>query len=146
MSYIKERVMQLLEYKKIPKEKFFIAIGSTSSNFRGKAAKSPLNSTTIENILSEIPDLNVEWLLTGLGQMLKPAKNSYSQMTEKEIEDTAADTITEMLMKLYQKGEIYPASVHGKIVAEKNEEITKRDEQIAKLQRKIWELQQQLAK
>ena len=43
----------------------------TSANFRGNAKKTPLNSTAIENILSEIPDLNTEWLLTGKGEMLK---------------------------------------------------------------------------
>jgi phage repressor protein C with HTH and peptisase S24 domain len=68
---IKERIIQLIEYKKIPKEEFYIRIGMTSANFRGKAKKTPLNSTAIENILSEIPDVNPEWLLTGNGPMLK---------------------------------------------------------------------------
>jgi hypothetical protein len=67
---IKERVIQVLEYKNIAKESFYIKIGITSANFRGKAKKTPLNSNTIENILSEIPDLNPEWLLTGRGEML----------------------------------------------------------------------------
>lgn len=68
---IKERVIQLLENKGIAKEKFYEKIGITSANFRGNAKKTPLNSTAIENILSEIPDLNLEWLLTGKGSMLK---------------------------------------------------------------------------
>lgn len=42
----------------------------TSANFRGKAKSTPLNSTAIENILSEIPDVNPKWLLTGKGDML----------------------------------------------------------------------------
>lgn len=68
---IKERVIQLLEYKKIPKEDFYVRIGMTSANFRGKAKLTPLNSTAIENILSVIPDVNSEWLLTGNGSMFK---------------------------------------------------------------------------
>lgn len=68
---IKERVIHLVEYKGIAKEFFYKKIGMTSANFRGNAKKTPLNSTAIENILSEIPDLNTEWLLTGKGEMLK---------------------------------------------------------------------------
>jgi hypothetical protein len=70
-SMIKERILQVLEYKQIGKEIFFDKIGMTSANFRGNAKKSPLNSNAIENILSEIPDINPEWLLTGKGKMLK---------------------------------------------------------------------------
>lgn len=68
---IKERIIQLIEYKKIPKEEFYVKIGMTSANFRGRAKTTPINSTAIENILSEIPDTNPEWLLTGKGSMLK---------------------------------------------------------------------------
>ncbi|MBS7233791.1 peptidase S24 [Flavobacterium psychroterrae] len=68
---IKKRIIQLLEYKGIAKEEFYKKIGVTSANFRGKASETPVNSKTIENILSEISDLNLEWLLTGKGSILK---------------------------------------------------------------------------
>lgn len=67
---IKKRIIQLLEYKGIAKEEFYKKIGVTSANFRGKASETPVNSKTIENILSEISDLNLNWLLTGIGSML----------------------------------------------------------------------------
>ncbi|NDV45477.1 helix-turn-helix transcriptional regulator [Paludibacter sp. 221] len=68
---IKERIIQFIEYKGIPKEEFYLKIGMTSASFRGNAKKTPLNSNAIENILSEIPDINPEWLLTGKGEMIK---------------------------------------------------------------------------
>ncbi|SKB63371.1 Phage repressor protein C, contains Cro/C1-type HTH and peptisase s24 domains [Soonwooa buanensis] len=68
---IKERIIQLIENKKLPKEEFYIKIGMTSASFRGKAKETPLNSTAIENILSLIPDVNPNWLITGQGEMLK---------------------------------------------------------------------------
>jgi regulator of replication initiation timing len=40
-------------------------------NFTGKAKETPLNSNAIGNILLEIPDVNLEWLITGQGSMLK---------------------------------------------------------------------------
>lgn len=66
---IKERVAQIADYKGINKEIFFSRIGVTSANFRGKAKKTPLSSATIENILSEFPDINIEWLITGKGDI-----------------------------------------------------------------------------
>jgi len=71
---IKERVIQLLEYKMIPKEDFYAKIGMTSASFRGNAKKTPLNSNAIANILSQISDVNSDWLLTGQGEMLKTEK------------------------------------------------------------------------
>ncbi|MFL0086935.1 hypothetical protein [Tenacibaculum maritimum] len=68
---IKERLIQVIEYKGIAKEVFYKKIGMTSASFRGSAKKTPLNSNAIENILSEITDLNSYWLLTGKGSMLK---------------------------------------------------------------------------
>lgn len=77
---IKDRIIQILELKGIAKEDFYKRIGMTSASFRGNARKTPLNSNAIENILSEITDLNSEWLLTGEGYMLKqdisPEKSS----------------------------------------------------------------------
>lgn len=68
---IKERILQFIELKGVTKERFYENIGMTSANFRGKAKETPINSTAIENILSEFPDLNLEWLITGKGEMTK---------------------------------------------------------------------------
>lgn len=70
-SNIKERILYLLENKGVVKDKFFKEIGMTYGNFTGEAKKTPLNSTAISNIFSKFPDVNLEWLLTGNGQMLK---------------------------------------------------------------------------
>lgn len=68
---IKDRIVQALEIKGIAKEIFYVKIGVTSANFRGNARKTPLNSNAIENILSEIPDLSPDWLISGKGPMLR---------------------------------------------------------------------------
>jgi hypothetical protein len=68
---IKDRIIQLIETKGIPKESFYVNISMTSASFRGNAKITPLNSNAIENILSIIPDANAEWLLTCQGEMLK---------------------------------------------------------------------------
>lgn len=69
---IKERIVQLIETKRVPKEKFFSDMGVTSANFRGKARSTPVNSDVIANIFAAFPDVNLEWLIAGKGQMFKP--------------------------------------------------------------------------
>lgn len=79
---IKSRIIQLIEFKGIAKEFFYNKIGVTSANFRGKAKESDVGSITIAKILSEIPDANPEWLLTGKGSMLKETKESLLVVNE----------------------------------------------------------------
>lgn len=67
---IKERLIQVLEKQGIPKENFCKKIGMTSANFRGVQKKTTLNSNAIDNILSEISELNPMWLISGKGEML----------------------------------------------------------------------------
>jgi hypothetical protein len=70
-STIKERILHILEVKGIIKDKFFNDVGMTYGNFTGSAKKTPLNSTAISNIFSKIPDINLEWLITGEGEEFK---------------------------------------------------------------------------
>lgn len=71
MCSIKDRVLQLATTKGFAKKTFCENIGMNYSNFTGKAAKTALNSDAIAKILSIYPDVNIEWLLTGEGEMLK---------------------------------------------------------------------------
>lgn len=139
---VKQRLIEFIKSKKLSQARFEKAVG-VSNGFVNNISKG-IGADKLQRIIGVYPDLNADWLMTGLGQMLKPAKNPFSQMTESEIEDISSEVFAEKLMQLYKKGEIYPASIHDKIIAEKNNEIAKRDELIAKLQREVWELQQKI--
>jgi hypothetical protein len=78
-SNIKDRIIYFIENQGIKKIDFFDKIEMTSANFRGNAKNTPLNSTTIENIFTHYPSLNLEWLLTGNGSMLKEQQNQVSK-------------------------------------------------------------------
>ena len=75
ISNIKERILYFLEYKGVTKSKFFEKIGMTYGNFTGKSKETPLNSEAISNILLEFPDINLDWLVSGKGSMLKTESN-----------------------------------------------------------------------
>lgn len=68
---IKERVLQITDYKGVSKERFFENLGVTYGNFKGKAKEKALSSDILAKIVSSNPDINPEWLLTGHGKMLK---------------------------------------------------------------------------
>ena len=58
-------------FKRIKKEDFFNSLGVSYSNFKGSNLLSELGSDKIVKILSNYPELNPDWLLTGEGPMLR---------------------------------------------------------------------------
>lgn len=83
-SNIKERVLYIPEFKKISKEKFFANIGVTYGNFKGKAKEKALSSDILAKIVSNNPEFNSTWLLTGEGEMLKSNLDSTSATFNKK--------------------------------------------------------------
>jgi hypothetical protein len=72
-SPIKGRVIQLIDLVEVSKEKFYEKTGISASNFKGKGAASELGGELIVKIMTNYPDVNAEWLLTGNGERLKKA-------------------------------------------------------------------------
>ena len=70
-SYIKERILQIAEFKGIAKEQFIENLGQTYGNFKSKSKLTPVNSNFLEDLLSTYPEINPEWLLLGKGEILK---------------------------------------------------------------------------
>ena len=68
ITNIKERIRYIADIKKIKKEEFFNQLGISSANFRGDKIDRPINSDTIENLITLYPDINPHWLLTGEGE------------------------------------------------------------------------------
>lgn len=71
ITNIKERVLIFCKYKKLSIEPFLESIGMTYGSFKGKAKNGSLNSDAIANIYTKFEELNLEWLLTGKGEMIK---------------------------------------------------------------------------
>lgn len=71
ISPIKERILTFLAQKGITKAQFYKETGLSDANFKGIGLKSELGGDKIVKILSIYPDISADWLLMGLGEMLK---------------------------------------------------------------------------
>ena len=68
---IKEKILSYLEATGKVKADFYKAIGASPSNFKGAGKNSALSSDKIVEILTLYPDLSPDWLLNGIGEMLR---------------------------------------------------------------------------
>lgn len=65
---MKERILQFVEYKGFSKRKFYAETG-LSNGILDKT--SGLSVETLEKIYLTFPEISLEWLITGKGEMLK---------------------------------------------------------------------------
>ncbi|GGA84417.1 transcriptional regulator [Flavobacterium palustre] len=73
---IKERLLYFAKNQSIGIENFLENIGMTYGSFKGKAKEGSLNSNALVEIYTKYPELSIEWLLTGNGEMLKYYSNN----------------------------------------------------------------------
>ncbi|QHN64877.1 S24 family peptidase [Bergeyella cardium] len=106
ISNIKERILEISDYKGIGKEKFIENFGMTYGNFKGKQKLTSLNSDFLDKILSEIPEINAEWLLTGKGSMLKEEQGSNLPVATRAEEQEGIPLIPTDAMAGIANGEI----------------------------------------
>jgi hypothetical protein len=66
------RLMQFIKHVGLSARQFDISIGAANGyTLRMSKNNASVGSDVIENILQAYPNLNVEWLITGEGEMLK---------------------------------------------------------------------------
>lgn len=66
------RTLEFIEFKGIKKSNFYKQIG-LSNGYLDKVKE--LGADKIESIIKEYPDLNLQWLITGKGEMLKNSED-----------------------------------------------------------------------
>lgn len=70
MSNIKDRLTTYLKHARVTKVEFGRRIGVSNSYVT--SMRKSMQPDKAEKIAAEFPDLNIEWLMTGEGEMLKP--------------------------------------------------------------------------
>ena len=98
-----DRLMQFISHAGLSARQFDISIGAANGyTLRMKKNRASIGSDVIENIVRTYPQLNVAWLITGEGNMLKSDKQIEAQAFEelpiakqKEIETIIENKIRE---------------------------------------------------
>ena len=106
MSDIKERILQIPVSQNIKKEDFFNIIKASYSNFRGKSKKSAPSADILVEISTNFPKINIDWLLTGKGEMMRDSITETIKHLEK-----AAD---KRRLQMEEEGVISEANNAGK--------------------------------
>lgn len=74
------RIYQYIDFKHISINFFSNKVGMSNGYFaKQKKSNGSIGSQVIEKIVSEFPDLNLIWLITGEGEMLNTADSSNSK-------------------------------------------------------------------
>ncbi len=133
MKTIKERVLQIAEYKGFSKEKFFKIIGMTYGNFKGSAKKTPLNSDAVAKILTNFPEINPLWLLTGEGEMLKQGGGGTEEIEKLKQEIESLKKHIELLEDVKEKSQQL-INVQSEVMLSRNEKIKQLNERIRQLE------------
>jgi hypothetical protein len=89
-----DRLMEFIRYAGLSARQFDMSIGASNGYIlRMQKNNASIGSDVIENILKTYPELNVVWLITGDGEMLKSEKevaltdfNALSKKEQREIE------------------------------------------------------------
>lgn len=131
---VKERLTTFVKSLNISKSEFCRQIGT--SNAFISSIRVSIQQDKIQSIASKYPQLNISWLLTGEGEMLKQDKNSV-QSPPVDYEKLPAGTgIIEFMMEQNRSLE--------KIVHDQNKIMLDNNELIKNLHARISELEAEL--
>lgn len=101
--------MQFIQHAGLSARQFDISIGAANGyTLRMKKNKASIGSDVIENIVRTYPQLNVAWLITGEGEMLKAEKElellDFDQLPRQKQEEIEA--IIESKIRERQEAEL----------------------------------------
>lgn len=90
-STLKERLEEFVEYLDLTNQKFEQNAG-LPNGFINKSGKY-ISDKSEQKIINTYPDLNINWLLTGEGEMLNNGQKHLSQQTEPQINENSLDEL-----------------------------------------------------
>lgn len=102
---IKEKILSYLEATGKVKADFYKAIGASPSNFKGAGKNSALSSDKTAVILQLYPDLSPDWLLNGVGEMLRPTAPADTPTPPPTTEDKLLTILNDREQTIRQQAE-----------------------------------------
>lgn len=132
---VKERLTSYLAFKRISKSEFGRIIG-VSTSFIASMRKS-LQPDKVASIAQNFPDLNIQWLLTGEGNMLNAGSNSIGDGNIAAVVGNNKQTIGNIDNRQYYSDspDVLRAQIEllDERIKEKDAQIKEKDAQINRL-------------
>lgn len=88
----KQRILEFIDYKQLSKQEFFRQTSLKRGFLDADKLNTSIPDTFIATIIATFPEVNIEWLITGRGEMLREEcpnagensyKNRYYELLEK---------------------------------------------------------------
>ena len=95
---MKERILQFIEYKRLSKNKFYKETGLSNGILDKQGG---ISSDSLEKIYYVYPEINLHWLLTGRGEMLR--KEGLVQQAQGNVSSTITQHQTIHAPEEYQE-------------------------------------------
>ena len=80
MQGVKDRLKQFIDYKALSERKFSQKISPSATYF---TSTKTIGSDKLEKIAEEFPELNMDWVITGRGEMLYKEHENAAEWKEK---------------------------------------------------------------
>ncbi|AMD85414.1 hypothetical protein SAMN05444369_11051 [Capnocytophaga haemolytica] len=128
----KDRILQFIDYKEFSIKTFLEKTGIKRGFLDTDKRNATVADVYLAKIIAVFPELNLEWLVTGKGEMLKPAPVTIMQNGN----TNAANNVSGKVRKIEQNVE-YSNKELIEIIREKDKQIAEKDKQINKLLDKI---------
>lgn len=81
---MKERLLKMIDYLELSVRSFESVCGLQRGNISNMTEKSTIGSDKLAKIIDVFPIFNVEWLLTGQGEMLRKATPNAADSEKKD--------------------------------------------------------------
>ena len=117
LTTIRGRILELVKSQGFKVSKFFSEIGDNYENFKGNKLTISPSADILVKIRTKIPDANIDWILTGEGEMVSNMKDKYGDRID----------VLDRFYSLFEKREI-----EHQIILEQNSEIIKQNSDIIK--------------
>lgn len=131
---ILDNLKKYIDYKGISVAAFEKSIGMSNNSFRKSwLAGKGIGTDKLENILNIYPDINMSWLFTGQGEMLKEKSPNEGYHTSQE--NASTDIVSESLVKYQAVPKIgnQSSSIPYEFVQSMIDERKRNDEMYAEL-------------
>lgn len=137
---VKQRLVEFISYKGISIRSFCKMIGVSSSYVT--SMRSSIQPQKLDVIAREFPDLNLGWLITGEGSMLRADNPMLPAIDQAKLVQMASDVYKDKLIDMFKRGEIYSAEV----VKEKDAIIKRCYDELSSLKNEIENLKEIIKK